>query len=730
MSNTGASSSIINYRTFWEICQLQHPITIQKSTKLTKTYSGQTVPMIGYATITFSYDPDEQFIFPLTVWITEMRTQNLLGMDFCQKQVSGTHFDLPGVEIKKPPKSVCYGSFHQNKSYPHLSQILTIKTLYTMSIDAKSARCWKHSPTDTHIQFPPGSTFQPNRNSVATGLSLIYTLCTRSEDSLPILMENNKNHQITLSKGRIGFSSLHVVDRDEPKYQIRSPYELTNAIISTDERYNDCFLLHSTVPAQSSDEFLQIIYGTEDSILQQPNSIGHCISADARMGKVFADLSHRIPGLRSTCRKARLFMGQVYPFRDPTGKRYIYNLVTEERYCNQPNLSTLSKTLEAMKTLASTKGVSTIATPKLVCGLDQMNWKEVVKLLRDIFAYADVQIVVYTLEENGVYALSIEGDAEFYADDEIERYSEEFVLENRELETDFTKDSKSCQPTCDEQFPVLCEKDHNNRLIDHYLQNQPKELISYVKEFDFQYSDITDEEMILLIDMLVDARDVYSPHKLDVGETRQNFHVTLKPNVELKQQRPSKVPLHLKGKLEKLLTQLKDADIIREMGDDDEMGSLFVNPIILMPKNDYVKLVIDARYLNSVTDLTNYSWPLEPVQMIMTRVNGKVFSVSDLSCAYQQFLLSPETQKLTSFVISGKQYTNTRGLYGLCGLPNFFSRLMTKHFDPLIKKKQVITYIDDTILQTRTRYSQSSTSTIPFLGKQVLKQLLTRRSFF
>ena len=61
--------------------------------------------------------------------------------------------------------------------------------------------------------------------------------------------------------------------------------------------------------------FLQIIYGTEDSILQQPNSIGHCISADTRMGKGFADfLSHRIPGLRSTCRKAKLFMGQAFPF--------------------------------------------------------------------------------------------------------------------------------------------------------------------------------------------------------------------------------------------------------------------------------------------------------------------------------------------------------------------------------------------------------------------------------
>ena len=51
--------------------------------------------------------------------------------------------------------------------------------------------------------------------------------------------------------------------------------------------------------------------------------------------------------------------------------------------------------------------------------------------------------------------------------------------------------------------------------------------------------------MILLIDTLVDARDVYPQHKFDVGKTRQMFHVKLKPNVELKRQRHSKVPLHL-----------------------------------------------------------------------------------------------------------------------------------------------------------------------------------------
>ena len=90
--------------------------------------------------------------------------------------------------------------------------------------------------------------------------------------------------------------------------------------------------------------------------------------------------------------------------------------------------------------------------------------------------------------------------------------------------------------------------------------------------FDFQYSDLTDEEMILLIDMLVDARDIYCQHKFDVGKTRQKFQVTLKANVELQPKPPSNVPLHLKEKLEKLRTHLKDADIIHEMGDNDELG--------------------------------------------------------------------------------------------------------------------------------------------------------------
>ena len=80
-----------------------------------------------------------------------------------------------------------------------------------------------------------------------------------------------------------------------------------------------------------------------------------------------------------------------------------------------------------------------------------MNWQDVVKPLRDNFVYSSVRLLVYILKENGVHGLSSEGHTDFYAEEENERYSEEFYLNDRDLEKDFTRDAKSYQPTCHEQ---------------------------------------------------------------------------------------------------------------------------------------------------------------------------------------------------------------------------------------------------------------------------------------
>ena len=96
-------------------------------------------------------------------------------------------------------------------------------------------------------------------------------------------------------------------------------------------------------------------------------------------------------------------------------------------------------------------------------------------------------------------------------------------MNERELETDLTSDAKSCQPDCDEQFHILRPKEQNGALIEHYLQYQPKELIDYVKQFNFQHSDITHNGMTLLIDMLMDSKDVYSLLSSTLGKLDENF---------------------------------------------------------------------------------------------------------------------------------------------------------------------------------------------------------------
>ena len=102
--------------------------------------------------------------------------------------------------------------------------------------------------------------------------------------------------------------------------------------------------------------------------------------------------------------------------------------MTKENYSDKADLQTLATTLQNMQAQATMHGISSIAIPKSGCGLDQMNWQDVVKLLRKIFAYSDIQIVVYSLDEHAIHAMSAEGDPEFYAKDEIDRYSEEFHL--------------------------------------------------------------------------------------------------------------------------------------------------------------------------------------------------------------------------------------------------------------------------------------------------------------
>ena len=82
--------------------------------------------------------------------------------------------------------------------------------------------------------------------------------------------------------------------------------------------------------------------------------------------------------------------------------------------------------------------------------------------------------------------------------------------------------------------------------------------LKFINKFNFQFSDLTDTEYITLCNMLLKDKTCYATHKNDVGKISTPFRIRLKPNAQLLTQRPSKVPIHYRDKLNALLKELEN----------------------------------------------------------------------------------------------------------------------------------------------------------------------------
>ena len=175
--------------------------------------------MLGSTTTTFSFDSDGLHPVELKFRITDAKTPNLLGIDFCRQLVSELRFDLPAIELKDSPNTIYYGNLCATKPFPYVSKIETIRTDNPICIDAKTTRLHKHS-RQKYRHFAPGTSFTPNKNAVKTGLTIVNVLCTKSEPHLPILIKNYRNHQITLNRGIFGHAIRDLQEKERPMFQI------------------------------------------------------------------------------------------------------------------------------------------------------------------------------------------------------------------------------------------------------------------------------------------------------------------------------------------------------------------------------------------------------------------------------------------------------------------------------------------------------------------------------
>ena len=152
--------------------------------------------------------------------------------------------------------------------------------------------------------------------------------------------------------------------------------------------------------------------------------------------------------------------------------------------------------------------------------------------------------------------------------------------------------------------------------------------------FNFQHSQITQDEFDKLAKQLIKYSSVYATSKFDVGKISSSLHLPIKPDAVFKKQRASKVPIHLHDKVNGLLDILEQYKIISPVNKEEQQkGNTFINPVIILAKGESLKIVLDARYLNSLIDESKCNWPIEPIQVILTKINGKYSTTADMNSA-------------------------------------------------------------------------------------------------
>ena len=132
-----------------------------------------------------------------------------------------------------------------------------------------------------------------------------------------------------------------------------------------------------------------------------------------------------------------------------------------------------------------------------------------------------------------------------------------------------------------------------------------------------------------------------------------------------------------------------------------------------------------------MTDESKCNWPIEPVDVALTRINGTIFTTADLNSAYNQIPLDEESMRYTHFTIGNEQYCFERLFYGISIGPAAFASTLLHFLYPLIRKGTVITYVDDIFIQTNS-YEQMFETLIEY-HKKLLKENLkaaTDKTYF
>ena len=142
-----------------------------------------------------------------------------------------------------------------------------------------------------------------------------------------------------------------MLDYERPNYRTKDCVKMVNSILEENDQYNECFLLHSTVPCEPDmQDKVQILNVQDETIFHTNSAVAHCISADAKMSEAFAETTcNRAIRLQEFCHKAKSFVVSALPNWDHEYNSFIYNLAAKSKFHEKPTFDSLRISLEDMR---------------------------------------------------------------------------------------------------------------------------------------------------------------------------------------------------------------------------------------------------------------------------------------------------------------------------------------------------------------------------------------------
>ena len=198
-------------------------------------------------------------------------------------------------------------------------------------------------------------------------------------------------------------------------------------------------------------------------------------------------------------------------------------------------------------------------------------------------------------------------------------------------------------------------------------------------------------ENLRLASLLLDFKDTFSKHDLDIGHYTKVKHRIDTGNSAPVRERMRRTPLGLEEEEEKHLKDLLNRGVIQPSSSEWSAA-----PVLVRKKDGKIRYCIDYRKLNSIT--RKDAFPIPRIETCIDTLRGSKFmSCLDMASGYYQAEIHEDDRHKTAFITKYGLFEHIRLSFGLCNSPAFFQRMIELILTGLTWKI-CLAYIDDVIV--------------------------------